>query len=199
MYCKLERQRGEEIVLQYSLAGGWIVSQYKNCIVTEVGQCGIAIQSLGHDTALGAQAGVRGARRRGRAGRAGSGRHGRAEQVQGAGRAAGARHRRQARARARSDTAWRTGRVGSWAGARTAGRSRRGRAGRWAWVRGPRPTWAWPGRAWCAGWASWASFGTLCTWLSSGSVFGPVRLGIFLSHQMNTVHCKIKIFLKFFF
>ena len=24
------------------------------------------------------------------------------------------------------------------------------------------------------------------------SVFGPVRLGSFLSHQMNTVHCKIK-------
>ena len=23
------------------------------------------------------------------------------------------------------------------------------------------------------------------------SVFGPVRLGSFLSHQMNTVHCKI--------
>ena len=54
-------------VLQYWLAGGWIVSQYKNCIVTEAGQCCIAIQSLGHDTALGralgAQAGVRGARR----------------------------------------------------------------------------------------------------------------------------------------
>ena len=34
------------------------------------------------------------------------------------------------------------------------------------------------------------------------SVFGPVRLGSFLSHQMNTVHCKIffrkkKIFIKF--
>ena len=54
-----------KIVLQYWLAGGWIVSQYKNCIVIEAGQCCIAIQSLGHDTALGrALAGVRGARRR---------------------------------------------------------------------------------------------------------------------------------------
>ena len=36
----------------------------------------------------------------------------------------------------------------------------------------------------------------------SDSVFGPVRLGSFLSHQMNNVHCKInfqrkKIFIKF--
>ena len=27
---------------------------------------------------------------------------------------------------------------------------------------------------------------------ASNSVFGPVRLGSFLSHLMNTVHCKIK-------
>ena len=44
--------------------------------------------------------------------------------------------------------------------------------------------------------------GAQCTWLSFDSVFGPVRLGIFLSHLMNTVHCKInfrkkKIFIKF--
>ena len=57
----------DKIVLQYWLAGGWIVSQYKNCIVIEAGKCCIAIQSLGHKPALGralgAQAGVRGAHR----------------------------------------------------------------------------------------------------------------------------------------
>ena len=41
------------------MAVGGIVSQYKNCIVTEAGQCCIAIQSLGHDTAMGRALGAR--------------------------------------------------------------------------------------------------------------------------------------------
>ena len=97
-----------------------IVSQYKNCIVTEAGQCCIAIQSLGHDTALGAQAGVRGARRRAAgsgcwraralAGRAGAGwQQAQAcdrRRVRQAGRAeAGARTRQERTGRARQGAA----------------------------------------------------------------------------------------------
>ena len=38
--------------------------------------------------------------------------------------------------------------------------------------------------------------GALCTWLSFDSVFDRFDLELFLSHEMNTVHCKI---FKFFF
>ena len=105
-----------------------------------------------------------------------------------------------------------SGRAGSWAARRLhagrAGRARqaglsgrgaaghaagragaRGRQARWA-----RPAWAWPGRSLCAragpagpGWG----------FVHSDSVFfGPVRLGSFPSHQMNTVHGEIKFFEK---
>ena len=64
----------------------------------------------------------------------------------------------------------------------------RERAERAAWARGV-------GVPVRAGWAcclvSWASFGAQYTWLSFDSVFSPFRLGIFPSHLMNTVHCKI--------
>ena len=136
MYCKLERQRGEEIVLQYRLVGGWIVLQYKNCIVTEAGQCCIAIQSLGHDTALGrvlgAQAGVRGVRRWA-TGEAQACRRARAH----AG-IAGVRGRWSAGGRASGAQArW------AWAasGARGAGR-RTGRAAGRRWARGGLAAWA---------------------------------------------------------
>ena len=75
------------------------------------------------------------------------------------------------------------------------GQAWRGGAGARGWAqgaRGARPAWAWPGRWMVADWASWASFG------APGSVLArfldPVRLGIFLSHQMNIVHYKINFF-----
>ena len=71
-------------------------------------------------------------------------------------------------------------------GARGAGRGRAGRA-----------AWAWPGR-WMGAQAGPA--GPVLVHCAPGSVLArfldPVRLGIFLSHQMNTVHCKIKFFSK---
>ena len=68
--------------------------------------------------------------------------------VRQAGRAAGARQQRAGN------------------GQQVRGQARRGRG--WAHgERGARPAWALDG---CAG---WASFGALCTWLSSGSIFGP--------------------------
>ena len=64
-----------------------------------------------------------------------------------------------------------------------AGGAGRGRAGRWAWARGARAL----GVAWAAG-------------LALGSALGPFSIRFdsffFLSHQMNTVHCKIKFFRK---
>ena len=88
--------------------------------------------------------------------------------------------------------------AGAGVGARGAERERAKPA---AWARGARGL-SVPVRAGWASWlVSWASFGAQCTWLSFDSVFGPVRLGIFLSHLMNTVHFKInfrkKIFIKF--
>ena len=69
--------------------------------------------------------------------------------------------------------------------------ARRGRARRAAWARAACGV-GMPVRAGWACWlVNWASFGAQCTWLSFDSVFGPVRLGIFLSHLRNTVHCKI--------
>ena len=41
----------------------------------------------------------------------------------------------------------------------------------------------------CAGWASWASFGALCTWLSSGSVFGPGSTRYF--PESPNEHCSL--------
>ena len=78
-------------------------------------------------------------------------------------------------------------------GARAAGRQeragqgrRRGRAGRWAWARGVRGL----GVAWAPGLALGSAL----------SALGPfsIRFDSFfsLSHQMNTVHCKVKFFRK---
>ena len=132
--------------------------------------------------------GARGVQASERAGRAG-------ERARGHGRT----RRRQARRGALSASGQAAARAaGAGMGARGAGR---GRAERAAWACGARGL----GVPVCAGWAcwlvSWASFGAQCTWLSFDSVFGPIRLGIFLSHLMNTVHCKInfrkKKFIKF--
>ena len=79
------------------------------------------------------------------------------------------------------------------AGGRERGQARRGRAG----ARGAWPAWAWPGR-WMG--AQVGPTGPVLVQCAPGSVLArfldPVRLGIFLSHQMNTVHCKIKFFRK---
>ena len=89
------------------------------------------------------------------------------------GRASG---RRCGRARARAGSGM-AGRAGA-----QAGRSRRGRAGRWAWALGARPgRLGWP---WAVHSVHWAHFRSVLTRY------------FFLSHQMNTVHCKIKFFFK---
>ena len=127
--------------------------------------------------------------RAGRVGRARqasvSGRGARGMQASGRGRT----RRRQARRGARSAGGQTAAcAAGSSVGARGPGRER---AEHTAWVRGARGVGV-PVRAGWACWlVSWASFGAQCTWLSFDSVFGPVQLGIFLSHLMNTVHCKI--------
>ena len=67
---------------------------------------------------------------------------------------------------------------------------------------GARSAWAWPGR-WMGAQAGPA--GPVLVHCAPCSVLAwfldSVRLGIFLSHQMNTVHCKInfrkKKFIKF--
>ena len=100
----------------------------------------------------------------------------------------------------------RAGRAGRARGRRTLGRRtgrvvRAGRAGNWLQARGQaRRGWAHggaghgrPGRGlgagWVAGWASLASFGALCTWLSSGSVFGPGSTRYFL--ESPNEHCSL--------
>ena len=92
-------------------------------------------------------------------------------------RARGARRQRAAGARATGGR--RAGRHGVGAQGRAAGRT----------VRRARPAWAWPGR-----WMG-VQAGPVLVHCAPGSVLArfldPVRLGIFLSHQMNTVHCKI--------
>ena len=86
------------------------------------------------------------------------------------GRAAVARKQRAAGARAGTAWARRGARLGAWCARGTAGLG---------------VAWALDG---CAG---WASFGALCTWLSSGSVFGPGSTRYFPESPMNTVHGKI--------
>ena len=107
-----------------------------------------------------------------------------------------ARGRRGARqAGARQQRAGRAGRAGNWRQAR--GQARRGHAGARSWAhgaRGARPAWAWPGR-----WMG-TQAGPVLVHCALGSVLArfldPVRLGIFLSHQMNTVHGKINFLTK---
>ena len=74
-------------------------------------------------------------------------------------------------------------------GRQARGQARRGRAGACGWAHDAlksRPAWALDG---CAGWASWASFGALCTWLSSGSVFGPGSTRYF--PESPNEHCSL--------
>ena len=113
--------------------------------------------------------------------------------------------------RARCRRAGRVGRAAGAVGARAAGGrwvgARQQRVGRWvgsragtAWARrgsrlgarcargtaGLGVAWALDG---CAGWASWASFGALCTWLSSGSIFGPGSTRYF--PESPNEHCSL--------
>ena len=82
------------------------------------------------------------------------------------------------------------GRAGN--GRQASGQARRGRAGVRSWAhgaRGARSAWAWPGR-----WMG-AQAGPALVHCAPGSVLArfldPVRLEIFLSHQMNTIHLGI--------
>ena len=108
------------------------------------------------------------------------------------GRGAGG-HAGGRRAGARGAQAGRQQRARHGAGGR-AGARQGERARGWAHgARGARPTGSTGAQPVRAGWASWARLGFLCTLTR---FFGPVRLGSFLSHQMNTVHCKINFFKK---
>ena len=81
----------------------------------------------------------------------------------------------------------RAGRHGVGAQGRAAGRTMRSRHGR-------------PGRGLGAGGWQTGPAGPVLVHCAPGSVLAwfldPVRLGIFLSHQMNIVHYKIKFFFK---
>ena len=117
------------------------------------------------------------------------------------GRWAGVRGARQAGSAA--GARGRQGAAGVARGRQVRGRRRqaqRGRAGACGWAhraRGARPAWVWPGR-WMGAQAGPA--GPVLVYCGPGSVLArfldPVRLGIFLSHQMNIVHCKINFFSK---
>ena len=110
-------------------------------------------------------------RHAGRAGRATGAAGARGRGVVAARRARGARGaRRQRAAGARAGTAW------ARRGARLGARCARGTAGLGV-------AWALDG---CAG---WASFGALCTWLSSGSVFRPGSTWYF--PESPNEHCSL--------
>ena len=109
-------------------------------------------------------------------------------------RAAGAIGARVAGARQqRAGRVGRAGRAGN--GRQARGQARPGHAGAGGWAQGAlgaRPAWAWLGR-WMGAQAGPA--GPVLVHYEPGSVLArfldPVRLGIFLSHQMNTIHYKI--------
>ena len=122
------------------------------------------------------------------AGRAGAGRWAQAY-TDGRGRAQGVHAQAGKRADVRALGARGAGSARQGATGRAAGRGRarqcaagRGSARQGAAVRGRR---ARPGRGLGVQLGQVGCFG------APDSVFGPVRLGSFLSHQMNTVHCKI--------
>ena len=122
----------------------------------------------------------------GRCRRAGAGRSGRRSARQ-AGLAAAARRarvrlgeRQQGTRGAQATGGRRAGRHGMGAQGRAAGRTVRAGHGR---------PWRGLGAGWVADWASWASFGALCTWLSSGSVFGPGSTLYFL--ESPNEHCSL--------
>ena len=112
-----------------------------------------------------------------------------AESVAGWASGSSAQGARQA-GRAAAGRAGRAGRAGD--GRQARGQAWRGRAGARGWAHGARvarPAWAWSGRWRVADWASWASFGALCTWLSSGSVFGPGSTRYF--PESPNEHCSL--------
>ena len=175
------------ITIQHCIVRQWAgeksVSRYNYCIVTEAGQALDA--GLGNKRArrgAGAQASV--------LGRAG-------ERQLGAG---------WARRRACGAGSWKRRRGAQWARRRAGEQASGGRAGR-AGQAGAREATASTDarRAHGAGlagrWARGLALG--CALGALGLFLDPVRLGIFLSHKMNTVHYKInffskkKIFIKF--
>ena len=78
------------------------------------------------------------------------------------------------------------GRAGCPAWALLGARSSRGTGAVRAAMHGLGVAWALDG---CAGWASWASFGAQCTWLSSDSVFGPGSTRYF--PKSPNEHCSL--------
>ena len=133
-------------------------------------------QALGVRGRAGGRCRQLGARARGRAEQTGCA-AGRARERQVC-RAAGAR---AAGARARGGCA-----AGRAAGALLGARSSRGTGAVRAAMHGLGVAWALDG---CAGWASWASFGAQCTWLSSDSVFGPGSIRYF--PESPNEHCSL--------
>ena len=141
---------------------------------------------------LGARArGVAGARAWGVAGVRACGAN--AQGARQAGRAAGRASERQAgraacarAASARARGACAAGREGRAVGALLGARSLRGTGAVHAAMHGQGVAWALDG---CAGWASWASFGAQCTWLSSGSVSGPGSTRYF--PESPNEHCSL--------
>ena len=151
--------------------------------------------ALGRWACVGARAGAAGARAQGAAVGGARGRLGERQKRTGraAGWASGSRARRARGARRRRAAGARAGMAWARRGARLGARCARGTAGL--------------GVAWALdGWQTGPA-GPVLVHCAPGSVLArfldSVRLGIFLSHQMNTVHCKInffrkkKIFIKF--
>ena len=140
------------------------------------------------------QAGRASGRRAGRQvrGRQVHGRQARGRAAGRAGRAAGRAGRAAGRAGRAAGRAGRVvGRAGRAAGALLSARSSLGTGAMRPAMHGLGVAWALDG---CAGWASWASFGAQCTWLSSDSFFGPGSTRYF-PESLNE-HCSSQIFSK---
>ena len=134
------------------------------------------------------QEGVRG-RAGGRCRLASAGVQRQAERAAGWASGSSAQGARQA-GRAAAGRAGRAGRAGD--GRQARGQAWRGLVGARGLAQGARvarPAWAWPGHWRVADWASWASFGALCTLLSSGSVFGPGSTRYF--PESPNEHCSL--------
>ena len=136
------------------------------------------------------------ARRRGRAGlgRLGAGAHGRGRWCAGLGAGCWAGRRalgERACLGAGAAGSWARGRKAQRACAGVRGRARQGAAVRSRGAAGARPRR--PGRSLGVQLGQVGCFG------APNSVFSPVRLGSFLSHLMNNVHCKINFRKNFFF
>ena len=147
-------------------------------------------QALGRAGTARACANGRGARRRARRAR-------QAERAAGWASGSSAQGARQA-GRAAAGRAGCAGRAGD--GRQARGQAWRGRAGARGWARTVRAGHGRPGRGLGAGGWQTGPAGPVLVHYAPGSVLArfldPVRLGIFLSHQMNIVHYKIKFFRK---